>query len=210
MYIDLTMVLRPGMPVFPGSPKPAVIQWTKYDVHSYYSNVLFLHEHTSTHVDAPAHFIPGAKTLDQLDVSKYFGNFIAVDFSHLPPRGVIRLREFENALPRGADLGPGWVVLIRTGYDQYAGTEKWMEYPELSPELAEHLAKLGINAVGIDSPSPDRAPFEIHKILLGREVLIYENLTNLDQLVGKIGKFYGLPLKVEGGSGGPVRAVAEI
>lgn len=210
MYIDLTMPLGPETPVFPGYPKPALLQWSKYDTHGYYSNVLFAPEHSATHVDSPAHFVPGAKTIDQVDPSKFTGRFLVVDASDLPPRGSITLRKFEAALPRGFELGPGTVVLFRTGYDAYAGTEKWLEHPDISPELAEHLAKQGINAVGVDAPSPDHAPFQIHKILLSREVLIYENLTNLAQIVGKTGQFIGLPLKIKGGSGAPVRALALI
>jgi len=64
--------------------------------------------------------------------------------------------------------------------------------------------------VGVDAPSPDHAPFEVHKILLSREVLIYENLTNLGAVVGRTGLFIGLPLKIKGGSGAPVRALAQV
>jgi len=210
MYIDLTQYLGSDTPVFPGYPRPALLQWSKYDVHGYYSNVLFAPEHVATHVDSPAHFVPGAKTVDQIDPAKFISRFVALDFSHLPPRGAVTLRDFEASLPRGVELGPGWAVLIKTGYDAYAGSEKWLEHPDISPELAEHLAKLGINAVGVDAPSPDHAPFEVHKILLSREVLIYENLTNLGAVVGRTGLFIGLPLKIKGGSGAPVRALAQI
>ena len=64
--------------------------------------------------------------------------------------------------------------------------------------------------MGVDAPSPDHAPFEVHKILLSREVLIYENLTNLAAVVGRSGQFIGLPIKVVGGSGAPVRAIAVV
>jgi Predicted metal-dependent hydrolase len=208
MYVDLTMVIGRGTAVYPGDPPVAVLPWSRADLHGYYSNVLFFPEHVATHVDAPAHFVPGGKTVDQIDVSKFFGRFIALDFSRTPQRGSIGVREFEEALPRGVELGPGWVVLFKTGYDAYAGTEKWFEHPDLSPELAEHLAGLGVNAVGVDAPSPDHEPYEVHRVLLGREVLIYENLTNLGAVVGRTGQFMGLPIKVAGGSGAPVRAVA--
>lgn len=210
MFVDLTWGVSGDTAVYPGSPRPAVLSWSRIDLHGYYSNVLYFPEHVGTHVDAPAHFVEGGKTIDEVDVSKFFGRFVAVDFSWLPPRGVVRLRDFEAALPRGVELGPGWVVLIRTGYDVYAGTERWLEHPDISPELAEYLAGVGVNAVGVDAPSPDHPPFEIHKILLGREVLIYENLTNLGALVGRVGRFFGLPIKVVRGSGAPVRAVAEL
>ncbi|MEM1663519.1 MAG: cyclase family protein [Pyrobaculum sp.] len=210
MYIDLTWVVSRDTPVYPGSPPPAIMEWSRLDIHGYYSNVLYFPEHVGTHVDAPAHFVPGGKTIDQVDVSKFFGRFVALDFSHLPPGGVLKLSDFEKALPRWAELGPGWVVLIKFGFDVYAGTEKWLSHPDLSIELAEHLARLGVNAVGVDAPSPDHPPFEVHKVLLSREVLIYENLTNLSMVVGRSGRFIGLPIKVHRGSGAPVRALVEI
>ncbi|MEM1597669.1 MAG: cyclase family protein [Pyrobaculum sp.] len=210
MFVDLTMEVGPNTAVFPGYPKPALLTWSKYDVHGYFSQIVFAPEHVATHVDAPAHFVPGGKTIDQVEPAKFVGRFVALDFSHLPPRGEIRLRDFEARLPGGVELGPGWVVVIRTGYDAYAGTEKWLEHPDISPELAEHLAKLGVNAVAVDAPSPDHAPFEVHKALLPREVLIYENLTGLGKVVGKVGKFYGFPIKIAGGSGAPARVVAEL
>ncbi|ACB39908.1 cyclase family protein [Pyrobaculum neutrophilum] len=206
MYVDLTMEVGPATPVYPGSPAPAVLQWSRYDVHGYYSNVLFMPEHVGTHVDAPAHFVPGGRTVDQIEAGRFFGRFVALDFSGLPPRGEVGLREFERALPRGVELGPGWFVLFRTGY--HAGVERWLDHPDISPELAEHLAKLGVYGVGTDAPSPDHPPFEVHRILLAREVLIFENLANLGAVVGKTGQFVALPLKVAGGSGAPVRAVA--
>jgi len=206
MYVDLTMAVGPETPVYPGSPPPAVLQWNKIDVHGYYINVLFFPEHVATHVDSPAHFVPGAKTVDQIDVSRFSGRFVAVDFSRLSPRASVGLRQFEEALPRGVELGPGWVVLIRTGYDAYAGTDKWLEHLGLSPELAGHPAR--VDAVGVDAPSPDHEPFEVHKILRGREAL-NGTLTNLAAVVNRTGQFIGPPMKA-GGGGAPVRAVAVV
>lgn len=67
--MDLTMAVGPDTAVFPGYPKPAVLQWSKIDVHGYFSNVLFMPEHVATHVDSPAHFVAGAATIDKIEPS---------------------------------------------------------------------------------------------------------------------------------------------
>ncbi|MDK6028762.1 hypothetical protein QPL79_05245, partial [Ignisphaera sp. 4213-co] len=67
-----------------------------------------------------------------------------------------------------------------------------------------------VKAVGVDAPSIDHEPYHAHKILLQNNVVIYENLTNLKEVVNKVFKFYGFPLKIYKGSGSPVRAVAII
>ena len=205
MYVDLTMAVGPKTPVYPGSPQSAVLQWSRLGTHSYY-NVLFFPEHVAIHVDSPVRFVPGGKAADQIDASKFFGRFVAVNLSRLPPRTSIGLRRFEEAPPRGAEPGPGWVVLIRTGYDAYAGADKWLEHLGLSPELAGHLAR--VDAVGVDAPSPDHEPFEVHKILRGREAL-NGTLTNLAAVVNRTGQFIGPPMKA-GGGGAPVRTVAVV
>jgi kynurenine formamidase len=104
--------------------------------------------------------------------------------------------------------GPGWFILIRTGYDEKVGTPDWLNHPGIDEECADYLASLGVNGVGTDAPSIDHPPFPGHRKLLSRGVLIYENLTNLGKLLGRVFEFIGIPLRIEGGSGSPVRALA--
>ena len=205
--IDLTMELKTGSPVFPGYPTPIVHTWTTIKEHGYYSNLLQLVEHTGTHVDSPAHFIEGAPTIDKVPLERFMGKGIVVDTTGLGPKAPITREFLEKAL-KGKGVGKGWVVLIMTGYDSKAGTPDWFNHPGLDDGGAKYLAELEINAVGIDAPSIDQPPFPGHKNLLPRGIVIFENLTNLKELVGKDFTFYGFPLRIADGSASPVRALA--
>jgi len=207
--IDLTMEIRTGTPVFPGYPTPIVHTWTTIREHGYYSNLLQFVEHTSTHVDAPAHFAEGADTVDRVPLDRFTGEGVVVDIRDLPPRAVVTAGTLRERMGATLDkLGPGWVVLFLTGYDSKAGTPEWFDHPGLGEDAARLLAEKRVNAVGTDAPSIDQPPFPAHKTLLPSGVVVYENLTNLSQLLGRRFQFVGFPLKILGGSASPVRAVA--
>ena len=69
--VDLTRGISPRIKVFPGSPQPAFIRWSKFDTHGYDSEVMFLSTHTGTHMDAPCHFTLDGKSIDQIDVKRF-------------------------------------------------------------------------------------------------------------------------------------------
>ncbi len=208
--VDLTMKLKTGTPVFPGYPTPIVHKWTSIEEHGYYSNLLMFVEHTGTHVDAPAHFIENGLSIDDVPLEKFMGKGVVVDVSGLGKRVNITKELIEESLrDQGVSIGPGWIVLFYTGYDAKAGTAEWFDHPGLDESGALYLAEKGVNAVGIDAPSIDHEPFPGHKILLGKGIVIYENLTNLRELINRPGfKFIGLPLRIKHGSASPVRAIA--
>ncbi|MEZ0345218.1 MAG: cyclase family protein, partial [Infirmifilum sp.] len=169
--------------------------------------LLMMVEHTMTHVDSPAHFIEGAPTIDEVPLERFMGRGVVVDVSHLGPKAPVTREILEEAL-RGHGVGKGWVVLLRTGYDAKAGTPEWFDHPGLDESGARYLASLEVNAVGIDAPSIDQAPFPGHKTLLPKGIVIFEKLTNLGELLGKTFTFYAFPLKIHKGSASPVRALA--
>ncbi len=207
--IDLTMELRTGTPVYPSYPIPIVHRWTSIREHGFYSNILVIVEHTGTHVDAPAHFIEGGTTIDKLPLERFIGKAFVVDVSDLPPRSEIPAeRVAETAEKLGVKLDTETIVLFHTGYDRKAGTQEWFNHPGLGEEAAKLLADRSVKAVGIDAPSIDHEPYPAHRILLSKQIPIYENLTNLDKLVGKVFRFIAIPLKIVQGSASPVRAVA--
>lgn len=205
--VDLTMELKTGTPVFPGDPSPIILTITTIREHGYYGNLVQLSEHTGTHVDSPAHFIEGALTIDKVPLEKFMGRGVVVDATGLSPRALITREFLEEAL-YGKKVGRGCVLLIMTGYDVRAGTPDWFNHPGLDESGAQYLVELGVNAVGIDAPSIDHPPFPGHFILLSNGIVIYENLTNLKEIVNKQFQFYGFPLKIQNGSASPVRAVA--
>ncbi|WP_297521296.1 cyclase family protein [Thermococcus sp.] len=186
MIIDLSLPISEETPVYPDDPPVNVRLWAVIDRDGYYMNVLKMGEHTGTHVDAPAHFIPGGKTVDELPLEKFIGEGLVLD---------VRGGEGEIKLDEIPDSGYfDRVVLFLTGGR------------ELSPEVALFLVAEGAKAVGTDSMSiGDEA---VHKILLSAEVPVFENLAGLEALLDKEFTFIALPLKIEGGSGSPVRAVA--
>ncbi|NPA47209.1 MAG: cyclase family protein [Thermococci archaeon] len=182
--VDLTLPLEDGMNVYPGDPAVEVRRWIDITEAGYTLNVLRLGEHTGTHVDAPAHVIKDGKTVDELPPDAFMGDGVAVDVSE--GDGPVAPRE----VPEG--LG-GRIVL-------FAGSR------ELSVGAAEKLAEQDVRAVGVETASV--GSLEVHRTLLGAGIPVFENLTNVGRLVGKRFVFVGLPLRIRGGSGSPVRAVA--
>ena len=188
MIIDLSMELSENILVYPGDPKVEIKAWSTIEKDGYYMNTLFMGEHTGTHVDAPAHFIEGGKTIDEMPLDKFIGEGAVIDVSKLD----------RDILPEDITEKAEIVLFYTNGAEVY-----------LSEESAKHLVNLGVKALGIDKPSIDR-DFRAHRVLLANEVVIFENLVNLEKLIGKEFTFIGVPLKIKNGSGSPVRAFAII
>ena len=210
--VDLSVELRSlDTPVFPGAPQPlrAAIQTTKDD--GYLSYLWAFSEHTATHVDAPAHMVEGGETVDKVPLRHFVGTGLVLDVSKRPKRSPITGGEIEKAL-RASGLeslsGRGRILLLRTGQTAKSRTPEWLEYPDLTKEACDLIIKKGFEAVGFDSPSPDRPPFVAHKTLLPKGVVIFENLANLDRVMGRKFVFVGAPLALVGGSASPCRAIA--
>lgn len=107
----------------------------------------------------------------------------------------------------------GTMVLLRTGWDQYWGTDKYRDHPFLSREAARKIVEAGIRVLGVDTLSPDQTSaeggntdFGVHEVVLGAGALLAENLTNLAALQGGSWVVSLVPLKIEGCDGSPVRA----
>ncbi|AHF80519.1 cyclase family protein [Thermococcus paralvinellae] len=186
MIVDLTKTLSEELEVYPGDPEIKIKEWTSLEKDGYYMNFLCFGEHSGTHVDAPAHFIKGGKTIDDLPLEKFFGKAIVIDASD--GQGEITIEEVPKT-----DL-EGKIVLF------------YSRGRELSVELAEFLVNAKIKAVGTDGMSIGNE--EVHRTLLSAEIPIFENLTNLEKLSGKNFTFIAFPLKIKNGSGSPVRAIA--
>ncbi|WP_297508945.1 cyclase family protein [Thermococcus sp.] len=186
MIVDLSMPLGEETPAYPGDPEVRVRPWAFIDRDGYYMNVIKMGEHSGTHVDAPAHFVPGGKTIDEMPLERFFGKAFLVD---------VRAGDGPVELDEIPDSGYfGRIVLFLTGGR------------ELSPEVALFLVAEGVKAVGTDGPSIGDE--NVHTILLSSNVPVFENLVNLEPLLGREFTFIAFPLKIEGGSGSPVRAVA--
>ncbi|MGD0688736.1 MAG: cyclase family protein [Candidatus Bathyarchaeia archaeon] len=208
-------------PVFPGYPQPLRSAFTTIQENGYRSYVWSFVEHTSTHVDSPAHFLLDGLTIDKVPISRYVSNGVVLDFSKKEANYVITAADLVNALRSVGkkDVGPGWAMLFYTGYTAKAGSPEWLKHPELDEGAAKFIAEKNVNAIGFDAPSPDHGEisatgqlsgFPAHRILLPKEIAVYENLNNLDKLLNRDFLFVGAPLRLVGGSASPVRALAVI
>jgi len=194
----------------------------------YAANDFAAAEHGGTHLDAPIHFAEGRRTTDQLGLDQLIGPAVVIDTKGLaegerdPLIGPDELAAWEAA--HGA-IAAGTIVLFRTGRGawwpdrlRYLGTARTgaaavpeLHFPGLDPATARLLVQRGVRAVGIDTPSIDcgqSATFETHQILAGAEVPIFENVAALDRLPVTGSFVVALPMKIGGGSGGPLRIAA--
>jgi arylformamidase len=204
--LDLTMTLSPTIKVFPGSPQPFFIPWSKFDVQGYDSEVMSMSTHTGTHMDAPSHFSRGGKAIDEIPASRLLCEAILVKVRKKPGQ-VINVADIEDE-----DIHRGDAVVIATGWEKrYAGKNYMTTNPGLSKAAARHMMRKKVGMVCIDGPSIDPghdAEFSAHNLLLPAGILVVENLCNLYKINKKRFTLVVAPLKLAGATGSPVRAFA--
>jgi len=186
-------------------------------------------EHGGTHLDSPVHFAKGQHTVDQIPLQQLMGAAVIVDVTSQAaanPDYLVSVADFQNWERRNGRLKPGTIVLLRTGFGKfypdrkkYMGTDERgaeavakLHFPGLDPAAARWLTQnRSIKAIGLDTPSIDYGQstlFESHRILFEANIPAFENVANLDQLPVKGFNVIALPMKIKGGSGGPLRIVA--
>lgn len=202
--IDLTHTFTNNMPVFPGDPKSILEQIAFIEKDTYNDHRLTTAMHVGTHLDAPLHMIEGGKTVDEIPPDRFIGKGILIDV-----RGKDRI---DIDILKNVQIDQGSVILLYTGFDSKFGTDSYFkDTPYLTEDFANKMVEARVKMVGMDMLSPDLdKPWSIHKILLGNEILILENLTNLDQLAG-INDFevIALPAKLKSDAS-PLRVIAKI
>ena len=186
-------------------------------------------EHGGTHIDAPVHFAKGRNAVDAIPLSQLIGPAIVVDVTGkaLGNRDYqVTENDFRTWERRNGRIASGSIVLLRTGFGKfypdrkkYLGTDQRGEkavadlhFPGLHPDAARWLTRnRSINAIGLDTPSIDYGQstlFESHRILFEKNIPAFENVANLDKLPIKGFSIVALPMKIAGGSGGPLRMIA--
>jgi kynurenine formamidase len=210
--VDLSVPIKSQeTEVFPGYPKPLKTTMVTIQDTGWLSYLWMFVEHSGTHVDAPIHVIEGGTPVDKVPLGTYVARGAVIDLTSKAPKSKITRDDVVAGLRKEGlegKIGPGWALLLHTGWAAKVGTPQWLEYPELSVPACEAIGEMKVNAVGLDSPSPDYAPLPSHKVLLARGIAIFENLTNLDKVRGKDFLFVGAPLPLAEGSASPVRAFA--
>lgn len=204
--IDVTMAVSPSTRVFPGSPHPSFIPWSTFAAHGYDSEVMHMSTHTGTHVDAPSHFAPGAPAVDRIAPARLVSSAVLVRVRKKAGQTI------DISDIRGADIREGDAVVLATGWEKHYDNDDYMtRNPGLSGEAARYLVEKKVNAVAIDGPSIDPGHdgrFTAHNALLPAGVIVIENLCNLDAIEKERFTLVAAPLKLQGASGSPVRALA--
>jgi kynurenine formamidase len=195
----------------------------------YAANNFFSSEHGGTHLDAPVHFAQGRQTVDQLPLERLVGPAAVVDVTEACAKDAdyqITVQDLEAWERTHGQIGPEAILLLRTGFAtrwpdpvKYLGTAERGEagvaklhFPGLHPDAARWIvANRPIKALGIDTASIDYGQskgFETHRVLYERDVPAFENLASLESLPARGAHVVALPMKIAGGSGAPLRAIA--
>jgi kynurenine formamidase len=179
--------------------------------------LLAMGDHAGTHVDAPCHFDarPGARSIDQMPLENFFTEAVCLDLAHKALKSDISIADLEQAIEvAGVEIKPKDTVLLHMDFFRRCyGTDGYLtDFPGLTKESATWLGNKGITMFGVEAVSPGRTGrnnFEVHHVCRDLGFTHMEGLVNLDKLVGKGRfRFIGFPLKIRGGTGSPIRAVA--
>lgn len=209
--VDLSHPIESGMPVYPGDPPVDLRDGTTFDEDGYRVSRLTMSTHAGTHLDAPSHTEPHGSTIDDLPIERFVFDARLVDCTGADVREPIHADDLPND-----DAGD--LVVCHTGWDAHWGDERYLDHPYLTAGATQRCVDADWG-VGLDTPSPDPTPtdgtssdepsgFPVHRTLLGNELSILENLTNLDALETARFTLYAFPLSLSSGDGAPVRAVA--
>jgi kynurenine formamidase len=194
------MPIDENTPLYPGDTKPEFIKRAAMKENGYNSMFITLNSHTGTHIDAPYHFIESGKKLSEFPAEKFVGSALVIDASNMDINkidfGIIRKNDF---------------IFFTTGFSDFAQSEIYFtENPVINIDIANELIKRGISIFGIDSFTPDNAPYTIHKMFLENDILILENLINIKDLAGKRFECVIAPLNIQNNDGAPCRVFAMI
>ncbi len=202
--------------------------WGRSNAGDWYASASYAaSEHGGTHLDSPIHFSEGKSTADEIPLSRLVAPAAVIDISQAcatNPDYLLSVADIKSWERRHGRIRDGSVVLVRSGWGRFwpdkknylgsdaPGDTANLHFPGISREAAEFLAReRRIDGVGIDTASLDfgqSRDFIAHRILNGANIYGLENVANLERLPAVGATLIALPMKIRGGSGGPVRIIA--
>jgi kynurenine formamidase len=223
--IDLSRDIYHKMPRLLNHPSIIITPYSTHDevrvadgyTFSAATMALAMGDHAGTHVDAPCHFDSraGARSIDEMPLETFFTEAVCLDLSAKPLKSDISIADLEAAVEAAkVVIKPKDTVLLHMDfYRRCYGKDGYLtDFPGLTKESATWLGRRGIGMFGVEAVSPGRPGrhnFEVHHVCRDLGFTHMEGLINLDKLVGKGRfRFIGFPLKIKGGTGSPIRAVA--
>jgi kynurenine formamidase len=226
--IDLTHPLNAQVPTYEAEAKSPFQATTVATIakDGYFAREISLPEHFGTHIDAPAHFIAGMWTVDQIPAERLVAPLAVIDVSANARSNAdyqISVADIADWETSHGQLPLNSIVMVHTGWDsrwtsasnyRNADAKGTMHFPGYSEEAAKFLVEgRRVLAIGIDTLSIDYGPskdFPVHQYTLGHSVYQLENVANLELVPAVGGIVVVAPMKLEGGSGSPVRILALI
>jgi kynurenine formamidase len=224
--VDLSHALSPSFPVFPAFQPASVESLVTVEENGFYAQQWTFGEHTSTHMDFPAHFIADGLKVDQFEVANLVGRAVVIDISSrvtddepdtmLLVDDIAAWESANGEIPQGAFvfMYSGWEAkLSEDGAYMNQAEDGSLHFPGFSKEAAEFLvAERSIYGIGVDTLSIDvgsSATFDVHYTILSAGLLGLENVANLAAIKDATNAMVvcGIP-KYENGSGGPARILA--
>jgi kynurenine formamidase len=229
--VDLTHALDSATIYWPTSPSTFKLEQLSYGKTEggwfYSANAFSAPEHGGTHLDAPIHFGEGKRTADQLPLEQLVGPAVVIDVADSAAANADYRLTSDDVLAfeaRHGKIAPGTIVLLRTGWstrwpdrkaylgDDTPGDASKLHFPSFGADAAKLLVdERLVAAIGVDVASIDygaSTDFAVHRVAAAANVPGFENLTHLDQLPPTGAVVIALPIKIAGGSGGPLRAIA--
>jgi kynurenine formamidase len=225
--VDLTHTVGAQVPHWREQNAPSQFHAKAIETYArdgYFGRKIEIPEHFGTHMDAPRHFDPAGKSVDQLPVRNFLAMAVVVDVSasvRADPDYRVTVADLENWEKAHGPMPRGCLVLLRTGWASRWSSEKLfmnpdakgvMHFPGYSLEAARHLLEHAHPAgIGIDTSSIDYGPsksFEVHHLTMSAGLYHLENVADLEELPSTGACVIALPMKLEGGSGSPARVLA--
>ncbi|MDP2208629.1 MAG: cyclase family protein [Bacteroidota bacterium] len=225
--IDLTHTIGLNIPVWPSgsfSEKYSTVTITNYKTDGFYSRLLNIPEHFGTHIDAPAHGWEGKLTIDQIPLDNLIIPAVVISVQEKVmnnPDYALTVNDILEWEKRFGLIQNNSVVLMHSGWSNYWNEPKLylnqdekgvMHFPGFSEEAVKFLIdERNINGIGVETLSIDcgfSTDFPVHKILFEANKYALENLADIGKLPPLGATLIVAPLKLEGGSGSPVRVFA--
>ncbi len=220
--IDLTHTLDPTIPNWDedcGFQQETILDYQSESLSDVSFKVQKIHMAAGigTHIDAPAHCIPGGQTIESLDLNRLITSCIMIDVSQEADEyyrfSVHSIKEFETQhgiIPEHA------LVIIYTGWSEFWHNRlryrNNLQFPSVSEEAAQLLVERNIAGLGIDTLSPDvpSSGYPVHRIILGAGKYIVENITHAHELPPTGSFSLCLPIAIQSGTEAPVRLLGLI
>ncbi len=202
-FIDLSHPIIDRMPVYPGDESARLEKINDFARDGFNNFCFTSGMHTSTHIDGPMHMTESDRFIDELPLDGFIGAGCFLN--------AVRMKVIPCTSEFTSVIVPECIVLIYTGFGkQFGSKEYYNDHPVISMELAQFLVEQRTKMICLDTPSPDKHPYDIHTYLLKNNVLIAENLTGMEKLL-TVKKFeiIAFPLRIHADSS-PARIVARI